>query len=834
MAFAFLALLQSITVRPGRKDYSIARSQPKPLFHAPAANVFAELRTEEASELHKFLYTQSKLNLTDRPEGYGEENYVAAVEVLRPNKSEAAAFLDGAGPVPARFARVSVVESQADEASICEYKVGPLPPNVDTQVLPLRYPHAAGRHCIQTPIADVMSFYIWALSIGYDVADITDDLLGAKTNLLDPFNPDTLYIGARPALIEGGRMIHWLEFFRNGPRSDARSLLPQGLYAKLNVSSPDPELWSTSEWFYNGIMYPNLSTFRKAWESGNLTKSSLNLDGLWTDTEDFASMPAGRSKAPPLSIQPYGPRYQLDHEQSYVSWMGFSFYIATSASRALSLHDIRFNNTRIIYELGLQEALAHYAGSEPLQSGLEFLDTFFGMGNMQLELVPGHDCPAYASYLDMTYHKNGQTITNKNAICIFEYTSDAPLQRHTSAFAVTVSRNAYLVVRSVSTVGNYDYTIDYLFFLDGSIEVKVRASGYIFGAYTNEDGSATNPADGAVTDKDELRSRSQTNTNRDYGYKMHTSASTSMHDHVLLFRADIDLPKHHANTFETVSVEPITEHYYWDVPESPTRNTMHLVKSKLDKEAGIDWPRNSKALYLIQSNETNAWGEKRSYRIQPGTGMGTPSHLTIINSTALGKSALWADHDLWIVKEHDNEPLGAHEKNYFDPKEPLVDFSRIADGEPLNEGGEGDDLVVYFNLGGHHVPHSGDIPNTLMHTSASSVILSPFNFFDHDISIHTRQGVRVDGRTNKEKNGWQKGSRWFGGRYGHDSTDQAEEKLVLDVRKDLEPDVEHLFEEDGEGRVAGNKVGGGLFGLYGSADEMQERIADVRRRKHQS
>ena len=349
------------------------------------------------------------------------------------------------------------------KAFICEYKVGPLPPSDNTEILPLRYPHAAGRHCIQSAITDIWSFFIWALSIGYDVKDITQDLLGGEVNLLNPFDPDSLWVGARPAIVENGHMVHWLEFFRNGPRSDGRSLLPQGLYTKLNVSSPNPETWSYTEWSYNGVIYPDLDTFREAWQSPNFTKSSPNQDGPWTDTEDFISQPLGRSQPPPLSIQPFGPRYDLDKKAAYVSWMGFSFYLSTSASRAMSLHDIRFNNTRLIYEFGLQEALAHFAGSEPMQSGLEFLDTFFGMGNMMFPLVPGHDCPAYADYLDMVYHKNGETLVNKNAICVFEYTSDAPLQRHTSEYEVTVSRNTYLVVRSVSTVGNYDYTIDYLF-----------------------------------------------------------------------------------------------------------------------------------------------------------------------------------------------------------------------------------------------------------------------------------------------------------------------------------------------------------------------------------
>lgn len=42
--------------------------------------------------------------------------------------------------------------------------------------------------------------------------------------------------------------------------------------------------------------------------------------------------------------------------------------------------------------------------------------------------------------------------------------------------------------------------------------------------------------------------------------------------------------------------------------------------------------------------------------------------------------------------------------------------------------------VIWFNLGTHHVPHTGDIPNTLMTTSASSVMFAPHNFHLRDRS----------------------------------------------------------------------------------------------------
>jgi primary-amine oxidase len=130
-----------------------------------------------------------------------------------------------------------------------------------------------------------------------------------------------------------------------------------------------------------------------------------------------------------------------------------------------------------------------------------------------------------------------------------------------------------------------------------------------------------------------------------------------------------------------------------------------------------------------------------------GTGIGNTPHLTIVNSTTLGNSARWAEHDVWVLQRKDTEPRSADPLNYFAPLDPLIDFNKMANHETLAHGGEDSsydgDLVIYFNVGAHHIPHSGDIPNTLMHTSATSVMFVPHNFNDRDPSRESVQGVRL-------------------------------------------------------------------------------------------
>nr|POE79850.1 amiloride-sensitive amine oxidase [copper-containing] [Quercus suber] len=762
-------------------------------FKAGKQNIWAELTESEAFAVNDFVLLEYKhLNLTKRPSS-ARDNFVLQVEALRPNKSDAISYLYDQGLRPERWAKVVLSENREDGPCLVYYMVGPLPVSKATRILPLRYTFNSGNNSVINPIFDFPTLMDYALSLAENVSDITQDLLGASANRKDPKDPNGLLIVPRSSRIDTGGMVLWMQFYRPGLKSSARSILPQGLYVKIYASDPHMENWKTGQYHYNGITYEHEQAFRRAIQTPGFKRTAMNLDGPWTDTEDFESSPDGRDLPPPVTVQPYGPRYKLDRKQNFISWFGFDFYITTSQATGVSIFDIKFKGQRVMYELGLQEAMAHYAGDDPLQGGLEFLDTFFGMGKNAFELLPGYDCPAYADYLDVEWHSTYETHKMPNSICVFEFTAEHLLSRHTAQQSVTASRNTFLVVRSVSTVGNYDYTIDYIFYLDGTLEVKVRASGFIFGAFFKAD---------------------DTDNKDEYGHRIHDALSSSMHDHVINFKAgrflyiaylenacllgsDLDVVGP-VNDMVRLVLEPTTKTYPWDLPEIQERNTMHLVEYPVLEETGIDWPKNSGELYLIYSTtETNAWGERKGYRITPGTGMGSTPHLTIVNSTTLGESARWAEHDIWVLQRKDTEPRSADPLNFLSPKDPIIDFTKMANHESLDHGvPETDydgDLVVYFNLGAHHIPHSGDIPNTLMHTSASSVMFVPHNFMDRDPSRESVQGVRVQ---MKGKN-----SGGFAGEPGGDGADLKVHKRWLQKKTADGHTKAHYFGATYEGGV---------------------------------
>lgn len=402
-----------------------------PRFRAPKKNIWSDLDRNEADEVYSFLAEEwAHLNITRTPRT-STDNFIVTIEALQPNKSQALPYLFAEESEPGRWAKVVLSHNTHDGPFLTYYAVGPLPVSADTKVELLVYPFNSGRASVPNLMGDFVGSTEFALSLAENITDITTELLGAKVNRKDPFDPDALQAFPRFTRLQPDLVIGWIQFFRPGMGSSGRTLLPQGLYVKIDASK-DISQWKVGEWWYNGQLFDDVDHLRTAMRDpgSGFSKTPANVDGSWTDTENFDARPYGRELPPPVSIQPYGPRYRLDKSERFVSWFGFEFYFTSTQATGVSIFDIRFKGERVMYELSLQEALAHYAGDDPMAGGQEFLDAFFGMGTNAFELVPGYDCPAYADYLDSELHRSGQTETLPNNICVVSVALPEPSHLH--------------------------------------------------------------------------------------------------------------------------------------------------------------------------------------------------------------------------------------------------------------------------------------------------------------------------------------------------------------------------------------------------------------------
>lgn len=118
------------------------------------------------------------------------------------------------------------------------------------------------------------------------------------------------------------------------------------------------------------------------------------------------------------------------------------------------------------------------------------------------------------------------------------------------------------------------------------------------------------------------------------------------------------------------------------------------------------------------------------------------------------------------MRHKDTEPRSASGLNMLDPHAPLVDFARFfADAESLDQ----QDLVLYFNLGMHHVPDTADLPNTVSTLAQAGLTIAPQNYLPAgDASRASRQQVRInhgDGEAHVT---------WFGEGDGDDADEEED------------------------------------------------------------
>ncbi|KAF5643096.1 peroxisomal amine oxidase copper-containing protein [Fusarium sp. NRRL 52700] len=688
---------------------------------APVNNIFQSLTDEEYAHVTAYLHEQKDLNLTAVVNSTSTivihqlmapswDNVIVSLDLLQPNKTGALAYLEGHGPAPVRYARATLQFNSKLQPYIQEYMVGPLPIQKGlTHHEELNYIFTSGRGRINVYNADGEAIAAFNLKIGTEIKDITKELLngtatGAKTDNL-------LIAGSDPLIHHNDRVYQWNEFYSaHTGEFYSETVLPTSLQFKVDLTGRDPSKWKVVGWYYDGNFWPSTAAFRKGIKSLKRRPGPV-VDGSWTSTDQQGDSFPRDDLYPPISVQPDGPRFGVDREQNYVEWMDFSFFLSNHKETGLQLHDVRFKGERLIYEFGLQEALAHYASQDPLHASSAYLDSSYGIGTSQWNLVDGFDCPSHATYLNTTFYISETTHVHPNSLCLFEYDTGYPIQRHLTTDYVSATKNIVFTVRSVSTVGNYDYLFEYSFHYDGSIAVTVRASGYIQGAFWSGDG--------------------------DYGYHIHDNLSGSMHDHVINFKLDLDI-KGTKNSLMKTEFVPHTQVYPWS--DGQPINTMKVNRSYIASEddGKINWAPNGAASYsVVNKDKLNDFGEAPGYSITPNSG-GT-AYLTVKSSSALGQAANWANHNLYALQQHDTEPKSAYAFNSHDLNHPAVDFDKFFNGESLDQ----EDIVLYFNLGMHHLPNTADLPNTVTTKAVSSMVISPQNYFSGDVSRRTVHQVRM-------------------------------------------------------------------------------------------
>ncbi|NXM89163.1 AOC1 oxidase, partial [Oenanthe oenanthe] len=489
---------------------------------ADPASIFADLSPAELRAVRTFLMGRPELGLSPSQGGPLAKNSLFLVELLPPPKRRALRFLEHGGARPPREARAVLFFGAQEEPNVTELAVGPLPSPSSYRPLPLR----GGR-----PVP------FWARPMTRREYELLHGALVAALAPLEPLLLEATGFGFQncsercltfsdiaPRGLAPGERRTWLVIQRF---VEGFFLHPAGLEVLLDHRDPDPRRWSVQRLWYNGRYFGSVRELAQSHARGSLAPARLPeppaRQQLFSTYEPRGRFPSGtRTDVHGAKVcEPQGRRYRLRGNR--LEYGGWSLAFRLRSSAGLQLFDLRFAGERVAYELSVQEAIAFYGGHSPAAMQTKYMDAGWAMGASSYELARGVDCPETAAFVDAHHLLDADgPVRFRNALCVFELPTGVPLRRHFDSdfqggfhFYAGLEGRA-LVLRTTSTVYNYDYIWDFLLYPNGVLEAKVHATGYIHATFYTPEG-------------------------RRYGSRVHTHLLGNVHTHLVHYKVDLDV-----------------------------------------------------------------------------------------------------------------------------------------------------------------------------------------------------------------------------------------------------------------------------------------------------
>lgn len=674
---------------------------------------FAPLSADEIQLAEEVMYSRDlagpTTSLTD--------NIITHIYLAHQEKSLVLDYLDKKGAFPGRYAKVHVVRGALDPPDVMEYKVGPLSETVENiEVNELRNDSEVSFN--QRPM-EVREYGLVFKLVNEHLKDINgllgDSFAGASF-------PTTVYptFYQIPSTDPDDRL-SGMYLYLNLPGIATVRIIP--VSCRIHHPGNDVLQWNVTDFYYlNQGPFSSGFELQEAYENGTLRKVQFAPGYLDKHAGDFSLIQNQSEPSrpfaevpPPRTYEPEGPRYIVKGHR--ISWMGWDFEFSSSPLHGPAIFDVRFKGQRIAYEVSLQDITLIYAAPGNGAGPSALSDTVFHLGNYN-QPRKGVDCPARGHVLYVSRFTNGHNIDNQGAACVFEANGQESLWRHEAKGL----EDNYLVIRAAMNLGNYDYTAEWRFHLDGSLETQITASGYLYGAFWDPD--------------DPLVNGSKSST--PFGYRISDYLLGPIHDHAYMFKVDLDIMGTE-NSFETVNWKSGTalEAFQTQVnlTEKPSffyfNNTRYIEHEILEHEQSyVSDPYKPKYFTVVNENEHNVWGLRRGYRVIPRSGMAEimPDHLMFNQWAQLQRQVS-------VTRRKDSEQYGT--ESWYGLQQPTIVgncLTRYLDKEPARNT----DLVLWVSEKFYHAPTAEDLPMTL--SVHNGFTLKPYNYFDRtpvfDIPAH--------------------------------------------------------------------------------------------------
>ncbi|WP_119153226.1 primary-amine oxidase [Caldimonas tepidiphila] len=428
------------------------------------------------------------------------------------------------------------------------------------------------------------------------------------------------------------------------------------------------------------------------------------------DGRELAERPAPK----PLEIsEPEGKNYTISGNT--LRWGHWNFHLRLDSRVGLVLSTVTYNDKgtkrKVMYEGSLGGMIVPYGDPDAGWYFKAYLDSGeYGMGTLTSPIERGTDAPANAVMLDAVLADYaGKPTKIPNAIAVFERYA-GPEYKHQEMGKPNVStERRELVVRWISTVGNYDYIFDWVFSENGTIGINAGATGIeaVKGVKTRTMQDATAAEDTR------------------YGTLIDHNIVGTTHQHIYNFRLDLDVDGE-ANSL--TEIDPVVAPNTRGGPRTSTMQTVERTV-KTEKQAAQKFDPSTIRL-LSNPSKLNRMGNPVSYQVIPYAGGTHPiaKGANFSKDEWIYNRLSFMDRQLWVTRYNAEEqfPEGKY-PNRSSKDTGLGQFTQD-DQSIVNV-----DNVVWLTTGTTHVARAEEWP--IMPTEWVHVLLKPWNFFDSTPSL---------------------------------------------------------------------------------------------------
>lgn len=425
-------------------------------------------------------------------------------------------------------------------------------------------------------------------------------------------------------------------------------------------------------------------------------KGHKNLD---TDS----NKPLDPALKPLIIKQPEGSSITIDGQS--ISWHRWKFRYSMDPLKGLLLYHVQFKDEQkersIIYKLSLADMLVPYGAPG---NNWTFRNAFdvgeYGLGKTLHPLTLGQDVPENAILLEsvMPDDLGNEPVVIKGA-AIYERDGGILWKHRNAENGDTDLRHArQLVMTFMTTVGNYDYGINYIFNLDGSIKIDTQLTGILLARGTALEENRC--SDGCVP-------------------LVEKNIIAPPHQHFFNFRIDFDIDGTSDNYAAETNVKATPKG-----KDNPDGNIFNLSNTiiKNEKESTREHNQATARKWKVYNQSSrNKLNHPRGYALIPEE----VAFPYIDKSSQIRKRAGFIDHPIWFTAYQDDEMNGAATYPTTAPAgEGLPKYIKN------NDSLLGKDVVMWYTFGVTHVPHPEEWP--IMNVHHTGFTLMPMNFFSQN------------------------------------------------------------------------------------------------------